>query len=113
MHFRDNHRTTGYCESCLINFCDRFLPFFFPLSIFSSKGCEGQRVLVLITDEECRAWTPGLTCQHSTPWDHFSVDGAASVATCPQIKCVCVCLCVVALPPDTYGCQVVKLSWAA
>ena len=73
------------------------------LSSFSSMGCEDPRVPVLITDERCRAWTPGLTSQHDSLWDHFSPDGIAWLALSPQIKCsacycsvsyVCACVCV-------------------
>lgn len=80
------------------------------LSSFSSMGCEDPRVPVLITDERCRAWTPGLTSQHDSLWDHFSPDGIAWLALSPQIKCsacycsvsyVCVCVW-------THGFQVVK-----
>lgn len=47
------------------------------LSSFSSMGWKGSRVPVLITDESCRASTPGLTAQRDSLWDHFSPDGVA------------------------------------
>lgn len=77
-------------------------PHSFSLSIFSSVMCEGQRVPVLITDEEWGARTPGLTSRHSSLWDHFSVDGTARLY-CPStnrvlacLVCMCAFVCVVA-----------------
>lgn len=64
------------------------------LSSFSSMGCKGLRVPVLITEERCRAWTPGLTARCDSLWDHSSPDGIARRALSPQsLAHVCVKLC--------------------
>lgn len=120
MHFRDKYKwDKGWCESRFTNLwaepeqtwvCTPSLSL--PLQLFSSMGCEGPRVPVLITDERCRAWTPGLTSQHDSLRDYFSPDGIAWLALRPQIKssarssesvwtCMCVCF-------EPCGRQVVK-----
>lgn len=77
---------------------------------FSSMGCGGPRVLVLITDERCRAWTPGLTSQHDSLWDRFSPDGTAWLALSPHIKSS---TCGVLVRCEPCGCQAVKLFCAS
>lgn len=76
------------------------------LSSFSSMGCKGLRVPVLITEERCRAWTPGLTARRDSLWDHFSPDGIAWQALSPQsLVHVCVKLCCVSLGLCAWRCK--------
>lgn len=95
MHFRDKYKwdkglvwvtlrsSLSRAGACLGLHSLALLP---SPAFFSSMGCEHPRVPVLITDERCRAWTPGLTSQRDSLWDHFSPNGICMTSTQPSNK---------------------------